>query len=225
MVFELFMATIIIIPAYNEASKIGEVTRGIKAAGDWDILVIDDGSFDATATNAKSAGAIVLRHKLNRGQGAALKTGLEFASRSGYDTAVFFDADGQMKPEEIETLLLKLRGGHDVVLGSRNLGQTINMPAIRKLIKKIALVFTRLATGLKITDAHIGFQAWKVSALNKINLDQDRMAHASQILHEIARHKLKYAEAPVTISYDAYSIRNGQSSWGILKILWDLIIK
>lgn len=219
------MPTIIIIPAYNEATKIGDVVRGVKNAGNWDVLAVDDGSSDATATNAKSAGAVVLRHKLNRGQGAALKTGIEFASRSGYDTAVFFDADGQMKPEEIELLLDKLAEGHDAVLGSRNLGRTIAMPLLKKAIKKIALAFTRLTTGLMVTDTHIGFQAWKVSALRKITLDQDRMAHASQILHEIASKKLKYAEVPVTIRYDDYSLRKGQTNWGMFRILWDLMIK
>src|SRR3989339_1298620 len=116
------MSTIIIIPAYNEAPKISEVVAAIKAAGDWDILVVDDGSCDGTDLRAKTAGAIVLRHKINRAQGAAIKTGIEFASRSSYDTAVFFDADGQMAPEEIKSLTAKLAEGYDVVLGSGNLG-------------------------------------------------------------------------------------------------------
>ena len=219
------MSILIIIPAYNEATKISDVVKGVKNAGSWDILVVDDGSSDETAAQARSAGAIVLRHKINRGQGAALKTGIEFASRSGYDTAVFFDADGQMQPEEINLLTDKLEEGYDVVLGSRNLGRTISMPLSKKLIKKIALIFTRLTTHLKVTDTHIGFQAWKVSTLAKITLDQDRMAHASQLLAEISRNKLKYAEVPVTIRYDDYSLKKGQKLSGVFKILWDLLIK
>jgi glycosyltransferase involved in cell wall biosynthesis len=219
------MKTIVIIPAYNEALKIGEVISGIKAAGDWDILVVDDGSSDQTLRLAQNVGVNVLRHKLNRGQGAALKTGIEFASRSGYDTAVFFDADGQVAPEEIKLLLAKLAQGYDVVLGSRNLGRAPNMPLSRKLIKYLALLFTRLHTGLMITDTHMGFQAWRVKALERIELDQDRMAHASQILSEVARLKLKFAEVPVTIRYSEYSLRKGQNNWGMFKILWDLLIK
>jgi len=221
------MKPIAIIPAFNEAAKISGVVAGIRnnAQAIGDILVVDDGSGDDTANQARSAGALVLRHKLNRGQGAALKTGIEFASRSGYGTAVFFDADGQMAPEEIGSLLSKLAQGYDVVLGSRNLGRAVDMPPLKRVIKLAALVFTRLTTGLRITDTHIGFQAWKMPALARIRLDQDRMAHASQILSEIARKKLKYAEVPVTISYDAYSIKKGQSGWNAFKILWDLLIK
>jgi len=219
------MAMIVIIPAYNEALKIGGIISAIRAAGDWQILVIDDGSADQTATIAEMAGAVVLRHRLNRGQGAALKTGVDYASRFNFETAVFFDADGQMDPAEIRRLVDKLGQGYDVVLGSRNLGRTITMPPLRKAVKKLALLFTRLTTGLKITDTHIGFQAWRVDALRQIRLDQDRMAHASQILSEIARLKLKYAEAPVTISYTDYSLKKGQSGWNIFSILWDLLIK
>lgn len=221
------MKPIIIIPAKDESVKIAEVITGIhnNSGLEADILVVDDGSKDDTAAQARTAGAIVLRHKINRGQGAALKTGIAFAGRSGHDTAVFFDADGQMAPEEIRALVDKLAQGYDVILGSRNLGQAVNIPKLKKLIKKIALVFTRLTTGLKLTDTHIGFQAWTMEALDKINLDQDRMAHASQLLAEIARKKLRYAEAPVTIRYDAYSIGKGQSSWNLFGILWDLLIK
>jgi len=221
------MKLIIIIPAFNEAARIAEVIGGIKlqASVDGDILVVDDGSSDGTADQARSAGAIVLRHRINRGQGAALKTGIEFASRSGYDTAVFFDADGQMDPAEINLLVDKLEEGYDIVLGSRNLGRSVAMPFSRKLIKKIALIFTRLTTGLKVTDTHIGFQAWKLSAFKKIILNQDRMAHASQLLHEIASKKLKYAEVPVTIRYDAYTLKKGQKLSGVFRILWDLLIQ
>ncbi len=219
------MKTLIIIPAYNEAAKIGEVIGGIKVCGDWDILVVDDGSLDETATLAKQAVAIVLRHKINRGQGAALKTGLEFASRSEYKTAVFFDADGQMSPLEIKLLNDKLAEGYDVVLGSRFLGRTIAMPMAKRLILKAGLIFTRLSTGLKLTDAHNGFQAWTVEALKRINLNQDRQAYASQLLSEIARNKLNFAEVPVTISYSDYSIKKGQSIFNAFNILWDLLVK
>jgi len=219
------MPALIIIPAYNEARKIKEVVSSIKSAGDFDVLVIDDGSVDETAVAAQSAGAIVLHHKINRGQGAALKTGVEYACRQGYETVVFFDADGQMSAAEIDPLISKLHEGYDVVLGSRNLGRAINMPVSRKIIKKLALILTRLTTRLDITDTHIGFQAWRVDALKKIRLNQDRMAHASQLLAEISRLKLRYAEAPVTINYSDYSLKKGQSIFGSFRIIWDLLIK
>lgn len=219
------MKTIVVIPAYNEAQQIAKTINDVRAAGDWDIVVIDDGSADATATAARQAAAICLRHALNRGQGAALKTGMLFAGRRGYDTAVFFDADGQMLASEIKPMIEKLSEGYDVVLGSRNLGRAVGMSLARRLMKSLALIFTRLTTGLKVTDTHIGFQAWRLSAWQKISLTQDRMAHASQLLSEISRHKLKYCELPVIIRYTAYSRRKGQKLSGALNILWDLLIK
>jgi len=221
------MNILVIIPAYNESEKIGEVINGLKTKANLplDILVVNDGSQDKTAIIAQESGAMVVNHLINRGQGAALKTGIEFALRKKYQTVVFFDADGQMNPVEVYNLNLKLNEGYDVVLGSRNLGKAIGMPLITKIIKKIALIFTRLTTGLKLTDTHNGFQAWRLVALSQIKLDQDRMAHASQILNEISRLRLKYCEVPVTITYTSYSTKKGQKFWHSLNILWDLLIK
>lgn len=221
------MNILVIIPAYNESEKIGEVINGLKNKANLplDILVVNDGSQDKTARIAQESGAMVVNHLINRGQGAALKTGIEFALRKKYQTVVFFDADGQMNPSEVYNLNLKLNEGYDVVLGSRNLGKAIDMPLITKIIKKIALIFTRLTTGLKVTDTHNGFQVWRLTALSQIKLDQDRMAHASQILNEISRLRLKYCEIPVTITYTSYSIKKGQKFWHSLNILWDLLIK
>lgn len=221
------MKAIVIIPAFNEAQVIGRVLGGILQQPDLaaDVLVIDDGSTDDTSALAQQAGAIVLKHKINRGQGAAIKTGVEFALQCGYDSAVFFDADGQMNPAEISLFLKKLVEGYEVVLGSRNLGQAVDMPKFKKLIKQIALIFTNFTTGLKLTDTHNGFQAWTADALRKIRLDQDRMAYASQVVNEISRLNLKYTEVPVTIRYTDYSKHKGQSVWNSFGILWDLLIK
>ncbi|MFA6593830.1 MAG: glycosyltransferase family 2 protein [Candidatus Buchananbacteria bacterium] len=220
------MKLAIIIPAYNEAEKISSVVLAVKAAQPESlIIVVDDGSGDATAELAASAGADVLRHKINRGQGAALKTGVEYAFRRYIDAAVFFDADGQMEPSEIKLLAAELSQGYDVVLGSRNLGRALNMPLAKKIAKKLALYFTRFTTGLKLTDTHNGFQAWTSGSLKRLNLGQDRQAYASEVLHEIKRLKLKYCEVPVTIRYTGYSIKKGQSIWNAFGILWDLLIK
>ncbi|MEK7653526.1 MAG: glycosyltransferase family 2 protein [Patescibacteria group bacterium] len=219
------MKIIVIIPARNESAKIGKVIKEVKNAG-FEVLVINDGSNDNTSELAKQAGARVISHPINRGQGAALKTGIEYAIKNDYEVIVFFDADGQMKAEEISALISPLEnGGCDVVLGSRFLGRAENIPLQKLLTLKLALVFTRLATGLKITDVHNGFQAWKREALEKIHLIQDRQAYASEILHEIAAKKLKYIEIPVTITYTDYSKKKGQSILNAFNILWDLIIK
>lgn len=221
------MNILAIIPAYNEGEKIGEVVSGLKNKANLplDVLVVNDGSKDETASRALETGAMVISHAINRGQGAALKTGIDFAIKKNYQTVIFFDADGQMDPVEAYNLNLKLNEGYGVVLGSRNIGRVIDMPLSTKIVKKLALIFTRLISGLNLTDTHNGFQAWRISALSQIKLDQDRMAHASQILNEISRLKLKYCEVPVTIKYTDYSKRKGQRLWNSFNILWDLLIK
>ncbi len=219
------MKFLIVIPAYNEARKIKEVIEDIKKNGFEDILVVDDASKDDTFKLASSCGINVLKHEINRGQGASIKTGVAFADKYGYEAVVFFDADGQMKSKEIFNFIKTLENGYDVVLGSRNLGQAVDIPFIKKIIKKMALIFTLMTTGLKITDTHNGFQAWRVSVLKKINWHQDRFAYASELLNEIAEKKLKYIELPVVIEYTDYSKAKGQKISGLFRILWDLLIK
>lgn len=219
------MKTLVLIPAYNESGKISEVVKNVIASG-FDVLVVDDGSIDNTASLAKAAGARVLTHKINRGQGAALKTAIEYAKIKNYELLVFFDADGQMMAEEIKKITAPVISGQfDVVLGSRFLGKANNIPRAKLITLKLALLFTRISTGLKLTDTHNGFQAWNISALNKINLTQDRQAYASELLQEIAEKDIKYREEPVTIEYTSYSKNKGQSIFNAFNIIFDLIIK
>ncbi|MFA5029390.1 MAG: glycosyltransferase family 2 protein [Patescibacteria group bacterium] len=219
------MKILVLIPAKDEKAKIFSVVREIKDCG-FEVLVIDDGSSDNTGELAKAAGAKVLRHVINRGQGAALRTGLSYALKGDYQAVVFFDADGQMLASEIEKLLepLLLKRA-EVVLGSRFLGRAENISFSKLITLKLALLFTKLTTGLKLTDVHNGFQAWDLSALEKITLTQDRYAYASEILKEIAHKRLRYQEVPVTIKYTDYSKKKGQSIFNALHILWDLMIK
>ncbi len=219
------MKTLVLIPARNEAQKIFIVVKQVRDLG-YDVLVIDDGSKDETAALAREAGAKVLSHAINRGQGAALKTGVEWAAQNEFEAVVFFDADGQMMAAEIKNFLTALaEPGVDAVLGSRFLGTAKDIPFGRLVILRLALVFTRFITGLKLTDVHNGFQAWRLDALAKIHLVQDRMAYASELLQEIADKKLNYREIPVTIEYTEYSRRKGQSILNTFNILWDLFIK
>ncbi len=219
------MKTLVIIPAKNEAAKIGEVVSGVMAQG-FEVAVIDDGSSDDTGVVAKHAGAKVLHHIINRGQGASVKTGIKYGLENGYEAMVFFDADGQMRADEINKVLEPVSSGScEVALGSRNLGVAIDMPRVTRMVKKLALIFTLLTSRLKLTDTHNGFQAWSAGALRQINLVQDRYAYASELLHEISRLKLRYMEVPVTIIYTQYSKKKGQSIFNAFNILWDLIFK
>lgn len=215
----------IVIAAYNEERTIASVVSGVKKYYD-NAIVVDDASGDDTAKLAEEAGADVLDHLINRGQGAALKTGIDYVVKSGADIIVTFDADGQHKPEEISRMVEPIAKGEvDVVLGSRFLGNIPNnIPFLRKMVLRGGIWFTKFFSKINITDTHNGFRALSRKAAQIIRIRQDRMAHASEILDEIAYHKLKFVEVPVTISYTNYSMQKGQSSLNSLKIAFKFLL-
>lgn len=218
-----YMKTIAVIPAFNEELVVADVVSAVRPYVD-EIVVVDDGSHDATAHRAASAGACVAVHLINRGQGAALQTGMDWALRRGADIIVHVDSDGQHTPQQIPNLLAPIRAGEcDVVLGSRFLDATSNVPPVRRVVLRAGGVFTRMVSGLSITDPHGGFRALSRTAAQKIRLRQDRMAHASEIIQLLSRHQLRYKEIPVTIRYTDYSMARGQSSWNAIRIVIDLI--
>jgi len=216
----------IVIPAFNEAKVIGEVLQSLKVHYS-NIVVVDDASQDETRTIAEKEGAIVIHHLLNRGQGAALATGIQYALRQDADIIVTFDADNQHKLEDIHKLVQPiLEKEVDVVLGSRFLEKDSakNLSLLRKTILKAALIFTKITSGLQITDTHNGLRAFSRYAAETIKIKQNRMAHASEILDEIQKHKFRYKEVPVTIEYSSYSFEKGQSSFAFAKILFKYML-
>lgn len=216
--------TSVVIPAYNEAEAIGAVVAELVARG-HEVIVVDDGSRDATADVAKRHGAIVLRHAVNRGQGAALQTGIACALQRGAEEIVTFDSDGQHAAEDVERLVAPLRAGRaDVVLGSRFIGTTEGMTRRRRAILAAAVIFTRVASGVRVTDTHNGLRAFTRAAAAKLDIRLDRMAHASELLDQIVRHELRYEEVPVHVRYTDYSRRKGQSSFAALRILADYVL-
>jgi polyprenyl-phospho-N-acetylgalactosaminyl synthase len=215
----------VVIAAYNEARAIGRVLAGL-AAWPYRVVVVDDGSTDATGHAAARAGAEVLTHPINLGQGAALQTGIDYALRRGASHVVTFDADGQHRPEDIAVLLAALAAQNaDFALGSRFRGAAVNLPPLRRLMLRAATWFTRLTTGLDVTDAHNGLRAMTRRGAAEIRLRQNRMAHASEILHQIAASGLPYVEAPVTIQYSRYSLAKGQRASEFVVILLDLFAR
>ncbi len=215
----------VVIGAYNEARAIGRVLAGL-AAWPYRVVVVDDGSTDATGRIATRAGAVVLTHPINLGQGAALQTGIDYALLRGASHIVTFDADGQHRPEDIAGLLAALAASKaDFALGSRFRGATIDLPPLRRLMLRAATWFTRHTTGLAVTDAHNGLRAMTRRGAAHIRLRQNRMAHASEILHQIATSGLAYVEAPVTIRYSAYSLAKGQRTSEFVVILLDLFAR
>jgi len=212
-----------VIAAYNEGSMIMEVVRRVTPVAN--VVVVDDGSADDTADRALEAGAHVAVHLVNRGQGAALQTGIEYALSQGAAHVVTFDADGQHDLDDAMAMVEVCRNqGVDMVLGSRFLGRTVNMPLSRRLTLKAAVLFTRLTTGLKLTDAHNGLRVLSRAAAGRLRITQDRMAHASEITSKIRHLGLTFVEHPVTITYTEYSLRKGQKISNSVRILEDIII-
>lgn len=211
---------IVVVPAYNEGANIGSAVKKLIAAG-YDTVVVDDGSRDSTNDLAKKAGARVLRHAINRGQGAALQTGTEFAVKNGADIVVHFDGDDQFLVEEIHNLVAPLKSGEaDIVFGSR-LKKDNQMPWLKKkIILPIATVVNWLITGHKLSDAHCGFRALSRRAAALIAIRQDGMAHATEYLQETNRHNLNWREVPITVVYHRF----GQGLTTGLKVLRDIIL-
>ena len=208
----------VIVPAYNEAGCIGEVLREIRDLYP-NVVVVDDGSGDGTSEVARANAAYVLRHAVNRGQGAALQTGLEFALARGADFIVSFDADGQHCVEDIEALVMPIYQGEcDIALGSRFLGEKLEMPTTRRLILRLGVLFTRIVSRVRVTDTHNGLRAFSRRAAQEINITLDRMAHASELVDQISRSGLPFREVPVRIRYTDYSLAKGQSGRNAIRI-------
>lgn len=165
----------VVIPAYNEAGRIGQVLDDLGAL-DAEIVVVDDHSPDETSAEALQRTVWVLRHLANLGQGAALQTGIRFALERGAEFIVTFDADGQHHREDIMTLVEALRrNGADFALGSRFLGTAPGIPWSRRLILGIAVVFTRLFSGIAVTDTHNGIRAMTRQGAEKIHISMNRI--------------------------------------------------
>jgi polyprenyl-phospho-N-acetylgalactosaminyl synthase len=212
----------VVVPAYNEQSTIQQVVFGLRRLCP-NIAVVDDGSTDLTAVRARAAGANVLRHPINLGQGASLQTGIDFALENGASHIVTFDADLQHRPEDVPLVLKALtETSAEFALGSRFLGKANNIDASRKLLLKAALLFTRLATGLRLTDVHNGMRAMTRRGASVLRIRQNRMAHASEILQQIAKSRLPYVEVPVTVEYTSYSKAKGQKLSNSVSIMLEL---
>lgn len=216
----------IVIPAYNE-EKILPTVLGELSALPYKIVVVDDGSLDGTLEAARAFPVTILRHLSNLGQGAALQTGIQYALETGQAGAVVtFDADGQHNPGDIARLLEPLSRGYDAVLGSRFMqgGAALEMPYLKRTTLWLAVRVTRWMTGLPLTDTHNGLRAFSREAAERIRIRQNGMAHASEILNQVAALKLKWCEVPVIIRYTSYSRRKGQSILNSVNILWDILM-
>ncbi len=211
------------IAALNEEAVIGDVVGEVTRAG-WSVVLVDDGSRDGTAAQARAAGAVVIKHPINLGQGAALQTGIDYAVRHGARHLVTFDADGQMNADDIPALVAALDDA-DIALGSRFLGKIEGATARRRAFLKGAVLMSNRLSGLNLTDAHCGFRAFRASVAPHIRMQQHRMAHASELLRKIKTSGVRVVEVPVTIRYTEHSMRKGQHGFQAVRILFDYFFR
>jgi glycosyltransferase involved in cell wall biosynthesis len=217
--------TYVVIAAFNEEATIGGVLGELLAAGFPHVVVVDDGSSDRTRARARAGGAITLRHVINRGQGAALQTGIAYAVAAGADVIVTFDADGQHCADDVPYLVEPIASGRAAIaLGSRFAGRSIGMPRGRRWLLHLGRWFTFLSSGVLLSDTHNGVRAFSREAAQGFDIRLDRMAHASELIDQVRRTGLAWVEVPVRVRYTAYSRAKGQRSWSALRIALDYLL-
>lgn len=218
--------TWVVIPMFNEGSVIGDVVREVREVFPH-VVCIDDGSSDESADSAAAAGAVVVRHPINLGQGAALQTGFDYAlSDPAMTEVVTFDADGQHQLSDAAAMVERLRRDDlDVVIGSRFLDDRTEVARLRRLVLRTAALYTRWTSGMALTDAHNGLRVLDRGVLERVRLRQNRMAHASELVDKIGRAKVRWAEHPTHIIYSDYSKAKGQSLLNSVNILFELIFR
>lgn len=218
--------TWVIIPVYNEDQVIGQVVKDLLPTFPH-VVCIDDGSRDRSAKVAAASGATVIRHPVNLGQGAGLQTGIEYVR--GFTPAKYlltFDADGQHRVEDGLAMVEQAEKDNlAIVFGSRFLSSKTQVGWMKRLVLRTAARVTARRTGLQLTDAHNGLRVLRRDAFEQVNLLQNRMAHASEIVAQLAKTGLPWAEHSVYIRYTDYSKAKGQSLLNSINILTELLIK
>lgn len=216
----------LVIPLFNEATVIAEVISEARSTFPH-IVCVDDASTDDSAALARTAGAVVVSHPFNLGQGAALQTGIRYViEATDAEFVVTFDADGQHQVQDAAEMVQRAKDEDvAIVFGSRFLDGRTKPGVLRRIILKGAVWITNQQTGLRLSDAHNGLRVIRRDAAQAITLQQNRMAHATEIVLQLSRTKLPWVEHPVHIVYTDYSRSKGQSLMNSINILIDTIVK
>ena len=216
----------IVIPAFNEAGSIGKVIEDLFYYGYENIVVVDDASADKTSETVKTFNVFLIRHPVNMGPGAAIKTGIDFALFDGADIIVTFDADGQHLAKDIYNLVQPIiLNESEITLGNRFLNKTSKVPIFKKIILKAGALLMFLMYGILSSDSHNGLKAISKSAALKIDIRSNGWEYCSEVIEEIMLKKIKYREIPVTVKYTDYSIKKGQKIYNSFYIFSKMFIK
>jgi glycosyltransferase involved in cell wall biosynthesis len=222
-------STFIVVPVFNESPVIKNTISSIKEAGFPNIIVVDDGSSDDSLNIIKQTGVLCFHHKINRGKGAAVKTGIEAAKLRGANIIVTMDGDGQHNANDIKNLIQPIKKNQcDVVLGTRPINTKV-MPFHKVIANKTGNTVTWLLNGLWVTDSQSGFKAFSRQATNTINTRSSQYEYESDVIREIKKHKLRFSEVPIKVNYTEYSINkphkqdltNGLKT--IFKLIWNKV--
>lgn len=225
------MIVSVVLPAYNEEKVIGDVLDEIpnklkvgKKEFTIKTIVVNDGSKDKTAEVVKSRkNVILINHLLNSGAGAATRTGMNMAKKLKSNYMVTMDSDGQHSIEDVKNLISEIaKNDSDYIIGSR-LIETKGMPWYRVLGNKGLSFITYLVFGVFVGDSQSGLRAYNQKALEKITFYSNHYAFCSEMIWSAHRQKLKIKEVPIKAIYTEYSLSKGQSNWGAIAIIRQII--
>lgn len=213
----------IVVPAYNEAAVIGGVISELLSIFEH-VVCVDDGSSDGTGEIARAAGAHLVRHPINLGQGAAIQTGVEYARRQpGAKVFATFDADGQHQMKDVAAMIDRLSVGDvDVVIGTRFGPEVASRPPLlKRMVLQTAARLSRRGRRLGLTDTNNGLRVFNKTVADGLNITMSGMSHATEIVMMIAENHWRVAEVPVEVLYTDYSKSKGQPLLNGVNIIFD----
>jgi polyprenyl-phospho-N-acetylgalactosaminyl synthase len=218
----------IVIPALNEASIIGDVIADVRSVFEH-VVCVDDGSRDGTGDIALSAGAHVVRHPVNLGQGASIQTGVEYArSRPGAAVFATFDADGQHRVKDLIRMIDRLSGDNaDLVVGTRfaDPGVVSRTPLAKRIVLRSVAWLSPRSRRLGLTDAHNGLRVFNRTVAEGLNITINGMGHASEFIMLASESRWRVVEEPVEILYTEYSKSKGQPLLNGVNIIFDGLLR
>lgn len=220
--------TWLIVPCYNEGPVIRDVLSNARKTFP-NIVAVNDGSSDDSATRIHESGAWLVNHPVNLGQGAGIQTGIEFArAQAGAKYFVTFDADGQHQVHDVERMVERLRREDvDIIVGTRfgeGEKKDSQVPWIKRVVLKTAVMLSPTTRKLGLSDAHNGLRAFNKTVADGLNIRMNGMSHASEIVSTIASQGWRVSEEPVDILYTEYSMSKGQSLINGVNILADGLV-